>query len=227
MRNSTDERGSEGIRIGNPGGSCPAIVKRIVRPETVDAQRPLFRVKLRGILSVGDASPVRFFGYPAFVADVGVTACGVQRRDDAPCFRARAISHRQPRAGGSMLLDVFGRRFNAHVRQPGALEVESAKLFAVHLEWALVPVAVDSLLRLGGFFAASAPGRQAPGLAAIPPPSRSSGISRGASGASITRVSVSRLSRALIMGIMPSFRNYSASVRQIPSHGGRAVEFVS
>ena len=54
-----------------------------------------------------------------------------------------------------MLLDVFGRRFNAHVRQPGALEVESAKLFAVHLEWALVPVAVDSLLRLGGLFASS------------------------------------------------------------------------
>src|ERR1700733_14722100 len=52
-----------------------------------------------------------------------------------------------------MLLDVFGRRFNAHVRQPGALEVESAKLFAVHLEWALVPVAFDSLLRLSRFFA--------------------------------------------------------------------------
>ena len=53
-----------------------------------------------------------------------------------------------------MLLDVLGRRFNAHVRQPGALEVESAKLFAVHLEWALVPVAFDSLPQLGGFFAA-------------------------------------------------------------------------
>ena len=52
-----------------------------------------------------------------------------------------------------MLFDVFGRRFNAHVRQPGALEVESAKLFAVHLEWALVPVAFDSLLQLRGFFA--------------------------------------------------------------------------
>ena len=52
-----------------------------------------------------------------------------------------------------MLLDIFGGRFNAEIRQPGALEVESAKLFAVHLEWALVPVAFDSLPRLGGFFA--------------------------------------------------------------------------
>ena len=53
-----------------------------------------------------------------------------------------------------MLLDVFGGGVDAHIRQPGALEVESAKLFAVHLEWALVPVAFDSLPRLGGFFAA-------------------------------------------------------------------------
>jgi len=53
-----------------------------------------------------------------------------------------------------MLLDVFGRRFNAHVRQPGALEVETGKFGAVHLEWALVPVAFDSLSRLRGFFAA-------------------------------------------------------------------------
>lgn len=52
-----------------------------------------------------------------------------------------------------MLLDVLGRRFNAHVRQPGALKVESAKLGAVHLEWALFPVALDSLPQLSRGFA--------------------------------------------------------------------------
>ena len=52
-----------------------------------------------------------------------------------------------------MLLDVFGRRFNAHVRQPGALEVESAKLCTVHLERNRFTVAVDALLRLSRFFA--------------------------------------------------------------------------
>ena len=52
-----------------------------------------------------------------------------------------------------MLLDVFGRRFNAHVRQPGALEVESAKLCTAHLERNRFTVAVDSLPRLRGFFA--------------------------------------------------------------------------
>jgi hypothetical protein len=77
MLNSTDERDGEGIRISNPRGSRPAIVKRIVWSESVDAELPLFRVKLRRILSVGDPPSVRLFGYPAFVADVGVAAGGV------------------------------------------------------------------------------------------------------------------------------------------------------
>ena len=44
-----------------------------------------------------------------------------------------------------MLLNVFGRRINAHIRQSGALEVESAKLVAVHLESTRFPVAVNPL----------------------------------------------------------------------------------
>ena len=51
-----------------------------------------------------------------------------------------------------MLLNVFGRRFDAHVRQPGALKVESAKLLAIYLEWALFPIAFGSLPRLSGLF---------------------------------------------------------------------------
>lgn len=53
-----------------------------------------------------------------------------------------------------MLLDVFGGRVDAEFWESGALEVKSAKFFAVDLEWALVPVAFDSLPQLGGFFAA-------------------------------------------------------------------------
>ena len=52
-----------------------------------------------------------------------------------------------------MLVNVLGRRLNAHIRQPGALEVESAKLFAIHLESIRFPVAVDSLPRLSRLFA--------------------------------------------------------------------------
>jgi hypothetical protein len=152
MLNSTDERCSEGIRISNPCGGGPATVRRIVLSEAVDAQPPFFLVELRGILSAGNAPSVGLFGYPTLVADVGVAAGEVHGRDDAPGFRRCVIGHGQPRAGGSMLLDVLGRRFNAHVRKAGALEVESAKLFAVHLEWALIPVALDSLPQLSRGF---------------------------------------------------------------------------
>jgi hypothetical protein len=98
MLNSTNERGSEGIRISNPGGSGSAIVERIVCAEPVNAQRPFFRVELRRVLSVGNAPPVRLFGYPAFVADVRVAAGGVHRRDDAPRLGRRVVGHCQPRA---------------------------------------------------------------------------------------------------------------------------------
>ena len=155
MRNSTNERGSEGIRIGDPGSDVGASMTFVVRPEAVDAQRPLFWVKLRGIFAVGDASSVRLFGYPAFVTDVGVTACGVHRRDDAPRFWRCAIGHGEPRARGTILFDVFGCSVNAHIRKASALEVESSELFAVHLEWARIPVAFSSLPSLGGGFAPS------------------------------------------------------------------------
>jgi hypothetical protein len=153
MLDATGERGSEGIRIGDPGSDVCTSMSFVIRPETVNAQGPLVRVELRGILSAGDAPSVRLFGYPAFVADVGVAAGGVHRRDDPPRFRRRAIGHGQPRAGGSMLFDVFGGSVNAHIRKAGALEVESAKLLAVHLEWALVPVAFDSLPQFSRGFA--------------------------------------------------------------------------
>jgi hypothetical protein len=136
MLDSTNERGSEGIRIFNAGGSGSAIMKRIVWAETVDAQCSLLTVKLRRILSVGNASSVRVFGYPAFVADVSVAAGGVHRRDDTTGFRRRVIGHRQPGAGVPVLIDVFGCRVDAHVRQAGTLEVEAAQLVAVHLEFA-------------------------------------------------------------------------------------------
>ena len=54
-----------------------------------------------------------------------------------------------------MLIDILGRRLDAHIRKPGALEVESAKLFAVYLEWARIPVALGSLPSFGGGFAPS------------------------------------------------------------------------
>ena len=155
MLDAADKGSGEGIRISNPGGSGPAPMRRSVRPEAVYAQVPLFRIQLRGILTVSDAPSVRLFAYPAFVADVGVAAGGVHRRDDAPRFRARAIGHGEPRARGTILIDVLGRRFNAHIRQSGPLEVESSELFAVHLEWARIPVAFSSLPSLGGGFAPS------------------------------------------------------------------------
>ena len=161
----------------------------------------LLRVELGGILVVGDAPPVRLFGHPALVADVGVAAGGVHRRDDPARFRRRAIGHCQPRAGGPVLFNVFGRRFNAHVRQPGALKVEPAKLVAVYLELALIPSRRRLAAATRRILRAAYPGRQAPRLAATQL------VSRGASGASTTRVSVSRLSRALIRRIMPSFRS--------------------
>ena len=77
---------------------------------------------------------------------------------------------------------------------PARLRSKSAKLGAVHLEWARFPVAVDSLLRLGGFFAP--PFRVVEHLA--PWRLSLSLVSRGTSGASTTRVSISRLSRAPI-----------------------------
>ena len=125
----------------------------IILPETVDAQGPLLPVELSRILVVRDAPSVCFFGYPAFVADVRVDASEVHRRDDAPRFRTRAIGHGEPRARGSILINVFGRRLNAHIREPGPLEVESAKLFAIHLESIRFPIAVDSLARLSRLFA--------------------------------------------------------------------------
>jgi hypothetical protein len=220
MLNPTDKGRNEGIRIGDTGCCFAASMALIILPETVYAQGSLFLVKLRGIFAVGDTASVRLLGYPAFVADVGVAAGGVKRGDDAPCFRARAIGHRQPRAGGSMLLDVFGRRFNGHVRQPGALEVESAKLFAVHLEWALVPVAFDSLLRLSGFFAP--PLRVVKDLA-----SRRfhrvlclRNLTRRIGSVNNTRICFQTVARAH-MGIMPSFRNQPTSVRKNSSRDYR------
>ena len=155
MLDTTGKCGSEGIRIGDAGCDFAASMTLIVLPETVNAHLSFFPVELRGILSVGNASSVRLFAYPAFVADVGVAAGGVHRRDDAPRFRARAIGHGEPRARGTILIDVLGRRFNAHIRQSGPLEVESSELFAVHLEWARIPVAFSSLPSLGGGFAPS------------------------------------------------------------------------
>jgi hypothetical protein len=155
MLNSTDERGSEGIRISNPRGSGPATVRRIVVSEAIKAPPSLSRVELRGILSAGDAPSVGLFGYPAFVTDVGVTVGGVQRCDNPPRFRRCAIGHCQPRARVPMVIDVFGRRFNAHIRQPGALKVETGQLGAGHLEGARDPVAFNSLPQFSGLFAPS------------------------------------------------------------------------
>ena len=153
MLNSTDERGSEGIRISDPCGSGPATVRRIVVPEAVNTQPSLCGVELRGILSAGDAPSVGLFGYPAFVTDVGVTAGGVQCRDNPPRFRRCAVGHCQPRTRVPMLIDVFGGRINRHVRQPGALKVETGQLGAGHLEGALYPVTFDSLAQLSRLFA--------------------------------------------------------------------------
>ena len=94
MFHTADKGRSEGIRVGDPSRHVTAPMALIILPQPVDARAPLFRVQLRGIFTVGDTASVGLFGYPAFVADVGVAASGVQRRDDAPCFRARAISHR-------------------------------------------------------------------------------------------------------------------------------------
>jgi hypothetical protein len=98
MLNSTDERCSEGVWISNPCGGSPATVRRIVLSEAINALAPFFRVELRGILSAGNAPSVGLFGYPAFVADVGVTAGGVHRRDDPRRFWRRAVGHCEPRA---------------------------------------------------------------------------------------------------------------------------------
>ena len=54
-----------------------------------------------------------------------------------------------------MLLDVFVRRFNAHVRQSGPPKVELAKLCAIYLESIRFPVAVNLLLQLSGGFTPS------------------------------------------------------------------------
>jgi hypothetical protein len=210
---TADKGRSEGIRVGDPSRHVTAPMALIILPEPVDARVPPFRVQLRGIFAVGDTASVRLLGYPAFVPDVGVAVGGVQRRDDAPCFRARAISHRQPRAGGSMLLDVFGRRINAHIRQPGALEVESAKLFAVHLEWALVPVAFDSLPRLSRLFASALgvvkdlASRRFHRLSGL------GNLTRRIGSVNNTRIRFQAVARAHI-GIMPSFRNQPTSVRK-------------
>ena len=44
-----------------------------------------------------------------------------------------------------MLVNIFGRRINAHVRQSDSLEVETGQLVAGYLESARFPVAVNSL----------------------------------------------------------------------------------
>src|ERR1700722_15892666 len=155
MLDSARKCGGDAIRINDAGCGLRASMALAVRPQAVNALAPLLRVKLRGVLSVGDAPSVGLFGYPAFVADVGVAAGGVHRRDDPPGFRRSAISHGQPRAGGSILFYVFGRSVNAHIRKAGALEVESAKLLAIYLEWALFPVALCSLPRLSRGFTPS------------------------------------------------------------------------
>lgn len=54
-----------------------------------------------------------------------------------------------------MLGNVFGRVFDAHVRQAGALEVEAGQFVAVYLERGVrFRIAVDVLLRIRGCFAA-------------------------------------------------------------------------
>jgi hypothetical protein len=111
-----------------------------------------------------------------------------------------------------VLGNVLGRRFNAHVRQPGAPEVASAKLGAVHLERTRFPLAVNFLLRLGGFFAP--PFRVVKHLASR----RLNRLTRHIGSINNARIRFQAVARAH-MGIMPSFRNCLASVRQIPSHG--------
>jgi len=106
-----------------------------------------------------------------------------------------------------MLLDIFARGFNAHIRQPGRLKVESAKFFAGYLEPARLPVAICSLLRLSGFFAP--PFRVVKHLA-LRRPNR---LTRRIGRINNTRIRFQAVARAHI-GIMPSFRNHSTSVRK-------------
>lgn len=87
MLHAADESDGEGIGIRDPRGRGPAIVKLIAWSQPVNAQLPLLRVELRWILTAGDAPLVRFLGYPAFVADVGVAAGCVHRGDDPGCLR--------------------------------------------------------------------------------------------------------------------------------------------
>jgi hypothetical protein len=211
--NPADKGSGEGIRLGDAGYCVAASMPIIVLPEAVYAQGSLFRVKLGGILSVGNASSVRLFGHPAFVADVGVAAGGVHRRDDPPRFRTRAIGHGEPRARGSVLINVFGRRLNAHIRKPGPLEVESAKLFAIHLESTRFPVTVDSLARLGRLFAP--PVRVVKNLSPrrLHCVSSLGNLTRRIGSINNTRIRFQAVARAH-MGIMPSFRNQLTPIRK-------------
>ena len=108
-----------------------------------------------------------------------------------------------------MLLNVFGRRFDAHVRQPGALKVESAKLLAIYLEWALFPVAFGSLPRLSGLFTPAIRVVKDFASRRLLPPFRLSGDPTTVhQGISNTRICFQGVARAHTMRIMPSFRSH-------------------
>ena len=112
-----------------------------------------------------------------------------------------------------MLIQILGRRLDAHVRQTGPLEVESSELFAVHLEWARIPVAFSSLPSLGGGFAPSV--RVIKDLA-----SRRflhlfglGSLTRRIGSINHTRICFEAVAGAH-MGIMPSIRNQLTPIRK-------------
>ena len=111
-----------------------------------------------------------------------------------------------------MLFDVFCRRLNAHIRQSGPSKVELAKLRAIYFESILCPVALCALPRLGGCFA---PFLRVVKYLAL---RRLNRLIRHIGGINNTRICFEAVLRAH-MGIMPSFSNCFASVREISSRG--------
>jgi hypothetical protein len=78
-------------------------MRSIVLSEAVDAQVPLFRVQLSGILKESSAPHAGFFTRPAFVANVPVAAAGIHRCEDPACFRRCCIGYCQPWPCGPVL----------------------------------------------------------------------------------------------------------------------------
>jgi hypothetical protein len=83
MLNATGESHGEGVRVYDPAGHLPALVRLLTGFEAVNSGWPLRRIKLGRIFEERYPPLVHLLGDPAFVPDMAMAAALIKRRENS------------------------------------------------------------------------------------------------------------------------------------------------